>query len=67
LERRLEDLRKQIQKDMDHGVVAAQLDPSAVVSLLLGVHLGEALRAGTPRRGWDDRLVDLVAHALRPT
>jgi len=67
LGRRLEDLREQIQADMDHGVVAAQFDPNAVVSLLLGVHLGEVLRAGTPRRGWDDRVVDLVAHALRPT
>jgi AcrR family transcriptional regulator len=64
---RLERLREQIQADMDGGVVAAQFDPGAVVSLLLGAHLGEVLRAGTPRRGWDDGVVDLVAQALRAT
>jgi hypothetical protein len=41
-------------------------EAKAVVSLLLGVHLGEVLRTGTTRRGWDDGVVDLVAHALGP-
>jgi AcrR family transcriptional regulator len=66
LGRRLDELREQIQEDMDAGVVAGQFDPGAVVSLLLGVHLGEVLRTGTTRRGWDDGVVDLVAHALGP-
>lgn len=66
LARRLEDLRAQIQSDVDDGLVAAHVDAAAVVSLLVGAHLGEVLRTGGLHRGWDDGVVQLITRALRP-
>ena len=66
LARRLEDLRAQVHGDVDGGRVAAQVDPAAVVSLLVGAHLGEVLRAGALRPGWDDGVVQLLTRALQP-
>ena len=66
LVRRLEGLRAQIQGDIDGGLVAAHVDAAAVVSLLVGAHLGEVLRTGGLHRGWDDSIVQLITRALQP-
>jgi AcrR family transcriptional regulator len=66
LAKRLDDLRAQIQTDIEDGAVAPQVDAEALVSLLMGAHLGQVLRTGTLSRGWDDGVVALVARALRP-
>ena len=66
LARRLEDLRAQVQGDVDDGLVAAGVDPAAVVSLLVGAHLGEVLRTGGLHRGWDAGVIQLITRALQP-
>jgi AcrR family transcriptional regulator len=64
LERRLRPLRAQIAADIDAGQVAPQIEPDAVIGLLLGAYLGEVLRHGEPSKGWIDETVALVIRAL---
>ena len=64
LDRGLEPLRRQIQTDVDSVGVAADTDPDAVINLLFGAYLGEVLRHGTPRAGWAESTIALVAGAL---
>jgi len=66
LAQRLDDLRAQIQSDIDAGQLAAHVDSDALVGLLLGAYLGELLRHGSasPRGGWVEGTVDLLARAV---
>jgi AcrR family transcriptional regulator len=65
LERRLVALRAPISADIDTGAVSRSADPDALIGLLLGAYLGELLRHGKPRRGWNADTVELLTHALR--
>jgi len=64
LERQVIALRMQIQSEIDNGHVGADVDPDALVGLLLGAYLSEVLRHGAPRAGWVEGAVDLLARAI---
>ena len=64
LERRIAALKTQIQSDIDAGRVAAQVDPDALVGLLVGAYLSEVLRHGRPRPHWEEGIVELLVKAV---
>lgn len=63
---RLAALATAMAEDVDAGRLARRVDPDALVGVLFGAYLSELLRHGTPRDGWIDRTVDLLAPAVTP-
>jgi AcrR family transcriptional regulator len=53
-----------IRADVGAGLLRADLDPDAVVSLLVGAYLGELVRRGTVEEGFADRCLDLLWVAM---
>jgi AcrR family transcriptional regulator len=53
-----------IRADMASGELRSDLDPDAVVSLLVGAYLGELLRRGRVARGFSKTCVDLIWVAM---
>lgn len=64
LERRLTPLRRQVQSDIDSGLVARQVSADAVAGALLGAYLAEVMRHGEPRPAWTEGTVQLLVRAL---
>lgn len=64
---RLRALEAVMAGDVEAGRLRADVEPDAVVGMLVGAYLGELLRYGEPRPGWADRTVALLGPALSPT
>jgi AcrR family transcriptional regulator len=54
-----------VRTDMAAGELRGDLDPEAVVSLLVGAYLGELLRRGRVDKGFSQKCVDLMWLAMR--
>ena len=61
-----EALVARIREDMEAGLLRPDLDPDAVVSLLLGAYLGELVRRGRVDPGWLDRSLEMIWTTLLP-
>ena len=61
-----EALVARIREDMEAGLLRPDLDPEAVVSLLLGAYLGELVRRGRVDPGWLDRTLEMIWTTLLP-
>jgi AcrR family transcriptional regulator len=62
----LRPVRDQVRADVDAGRLAASVDPDALLDLVLGAFLAEALRHGTPPRPeWRQRTADLLGALSR--
>lgn len=59
-----EALAAQLAADRDAGLLRADLDPDAAVTLFLGAYLGAVVRHGRVSPDWLDRSVDLLWHSL---
>lgn len=66
LEIQLGVLRDQVRADVDAGRVSPDVDPDAVVSLVVGAYLGEAVRHDRPSPRALDAVVDLLARVAAP-
>lgn len=66
LEAHLEALCGLVQDDVDAGRVGAEVEPDALVGLLVGAYLGEVLRHDRPRPRTVDSLVDLLTRTAAP-
>ena len=65
LTRRLTALQGQIDADVAAGRVRAGVDAEALAGLAFGAYLGELLRYGAARPGWDDGVIDLLLQGVR--
>jgi AcrR family transcriptional regulator len=63
---RLESLQVEIDADIAAGRIRPGTDGEALAGLAFGAYLGELLQHGRARRGWADRVVDLLMQGLRP-
>jgi AcrR family transcriptional regulator len=62
-----EALASRIREDARTGLLRADVDAEAVVSLFVGAYLGELVRHGRIDDRWMDRCLDLMWTALVPT
>jgi AcrR family transcriptional regulator len=63
---RLSALADLVNLDIALGRLRADIDPDTLLDLLVGAYLAEVLRFGSPRHGWPDRVVGLLAPAVHP-
>ncbi|GAA1602715.1 TetR/AcrR family transcriptional regulator C-terminal ligand-binding domain-containing protein [Kribbella sancticallisti] len=63
---RLSTLAELMNADRETGRLHANIDPDVVLGLLVGAHLAEVLRFGSPRDGWTDRALELLTPAVTP-
>ncbi|MFM6848858.1 MAG: TetR/AcrR family transcriptional regulator [Terrabacter sp.] len=60
-----------LQRDIDGDIRAGQLRPGVdaetLAGLAFGAYLGELLQHGRSRRGWADRVVELLLHGVERT
>ena len=61
---RLSSLADLMTIDMKAGRLQPKIDPDTVLGVLVGAYLAEVLRFGSPRKGWMDRAVALLAPAV---
>jgi len=61
---RLSSLADLMTIDMKAGLLQPTTDPDTVLGVLVGAYLAEVLRFGSPRAGWMDRAVALLAPAV---
>jgi AcrR family transcriptional regulator len=61
---RLNALADLMSIDIKAGRLQAKTDPDTVLGVLVGAYLAEVLRFGSPRKGWMDRAVALLAPAV---
>ncbi|WP_432951195.1 TetR/AcrR family transcriptional regulator C-terminal ligand-binding domain-containing protein [Kribbella sp. CA-253562] len=63
---RLGAVTELMELDVRAGVLDSRVDPDTLAGLLVGAYLAEVLRFGTPRDGWTDRAIELLAPAVTP-
>ena len=61
-----EALVARVREDRRAGLLRPDVDPDAVVSLLLGAYLGELVRRGSVERDWLDRSLEMIWKTLVP-
>ena len=61
-----EALVARVREDRQAGLLRPDVDPDAVVSLLLGAYLGELVRRGSVERDWLDRSLEMIWKTLVP-
>ena len=61
---RLSSLADLMNVDIKAGLLRPKIDPDTVLGVLVGAYLAEILRFGSPREGWMDRAVELLAPAV---
>jgi len=61
---RLNSLADLMNVDIKAGLLQPTTDPDTVLGVLVGAYLAEVLRFGSPRAGWTDRAVALLAPAV---
>ncbi|MET9272132.1 helix-turn-helix domain-containing protein [Kribbella sp. NPDC003557] len=61
---RLSSLADLMNVDIKAGLLQPTTDPDTVLGVLVGAYLAETLRFGSPRTGWMDRAVALLAPAV---
>lgn len=66
LQMQLGVLHDLVQADVDEGRVDADIDPEALVTVLVGTYLGEVLRHGGPRPGTVEAVVGLLTPIAAP-
>jgi AcrR family transcriptional regulator len=63
---RLNAVTELMNIDVRAGVLDASVEPDTLAGLLVGAYLAEVLRFGSPRDGWTDRVIELLAPAVKP-
>ncbi len=66
LAERLGLLAELMTVDIKTGRLHTRTDPDTVLGVLVGAYLAEVLRFGSPRDGWMDRTIELLAPAVIP-
>jgi AcrR family transcriptional regulator len=66
LTRRLTALQSHVAADVAGGRIRQGVDAEALAGLVFGAHLGELLQHGGARPGWDDGVIELPVHGIRP-
>jgi AcrR family transcriptional regulator len=61
---RLSSLADLMNVDIKAGRLQPKIDPDTVLGILVGAYLAEVLRFGSPREGWTDRAIALLAPAV---
>jgi AcrR family transcriptional regulator len=61
---RLSSLADLMNLDIKAGRLQPKIDPDTVLGILVGAYLAEVLRFGSPREGWTDRAIALLAPAV---
>jgi AcrR family transcriptional regulator len=64
LSTRLSSLADLMNVDIKAGRLQPKIDPDTVLGILVGAYLAEVLRFGSPREGWMDRALALLAPAV---